>query len=54
LEVDMITLCLKYNLGLAWVPIRTIYAGQASHIRPFRHLVQYVRIVFKAWRTMHS
>ncbi len=54
LEVDMITLCLKYKLGLGWVPIRTIYAGQASHIRPMRHLVHYIRIVFKAWRTMHS
>ena len=54
LEVDMITLCLKHKLGLGWVPIRTIYAGQASHIRPLRHLVHYFRIVFKAWRTMHS
>ena len=54
LEVDMITLCLKHKLGLAWVPIRTIYAGQASHIRPLHHLVHYFRIVFKAWRTMHS
>jgi len=54
LEVDMITICLKHHLGLAWVPIRTIYAGQASHIRPLRHLVNYFRIVIKAWRTMHS
>jgi glycosyltransferase involved in cell wall biosynthesis len=54
LEVDMITLCLKHKLGLGWVPIRTIYAGQASHIRKLHHLVQYVRIVWKAWRTMHS
>ena len=54
LEVDMITLCLKHKLGLGWVPIRTIYAGQASHIRPLRHLVHYVRIVWKAWRTMHT
>jgi glycosyltransferase involved in cell wall biosynthesis len=54
LEVDMITLCLKHRLGLAWVPIRTIYAGQSSHIRPLHHVVQYFRIVAKAWRTMHS
>jgi glycosyltransferase involved in cell wall biosynthesis len=53
LEVDMITLCLKHNLGLGWVPIRTIYAGQASHIRKFHHLVHYFRIVFKARRTIH-
>jgi glycosyltransferase involved in cell wall biosynthesis len=54
LEVDMITLCLKNRLGLAWVPIRTIYAGQASHIRKWHHLVHYFRITAKAWRTMHS
>ena len=33
-EVDMITLCLKHRLGLGWVPIQTIYAGEASHILP--------------------
>ena len=52
LEVDMITVCLKQGLGLAWVPIRTIYAGQSSHIRPLHHMVHYFRIVAKARRTM--
>jgi glycosyltransferase involved in cell wall biosynthesis len=52
LEVDMITLCLKHDLGLGWVPIRTIYAGQASHIRKMHHLVHYFRIVAKARRTI--
>jgi glycosyltransferase involved in cell wall biosynthesis len=51
-EVDMITLCLKHHLGLAWVPIRTIYAGEASHIRPLHHIREYFRIVNKARRTM--
>ncbi len=51
-EVDMITLCLKHHLGLAWVPIRTIYAGEASHIHPLHHIRQYFRIVAKARRTM--
>ena len=54
LEVEMITLTLKQNLGLAWVPIRTIYAGEASHIHKFHHLVNYIRITYKAWRTMHN
>ncbi len=53
-EVDMITLCLKHHLGLGWVPIRTIYAGEASHIRPFHHLVHFLRVSAKAWRNMHS
>jgi glycosyltransferase involved in cell wall biosynthesis len=51
-EVDMITQCLKHNLGLAWVSIRTIYAGQKSHIHYGHHLVQYFRVVIKARRTM--
>jgi glycosyltransferase involved in cell wall biosynthesis len=51
-EVDMITQCLKQGLGLAWVPIRTIYAGEKSHIRYWHHLVHYFRVVNKARRTM--
>ncbi len=54
LEVEMITLSLKHKLGLAWVPIRTIYAGQASHIHKLHHLVHYIRITAKAWWTMHA
>ena len=51
-EVDMITQCLKHRLGLAWVPIRTIYAGQKSHIHYGHHLVHYFRVVNKARRTL--
>ncbi len=53
-EVDMITLCLKHRLGLAWVPIRTIYADEKSHIRPLHHIREYFRIVNKARRTMRG
>jgi len=54
LEVDMVTLCLKHRLGLAWVPIRTIYAGETSHIRYLHHLINYFRVVFKARRIMRK
>ena len=54
LEVDMITQCLKHRLGLAWVPIRTIYAGESSHIHPLHHIREYFRIVLKARRTMRK
>jgi glycosyltransferase involved in cell wall biosynthesis len=54
LEVDMVTLCLKHRLGLAWVPIRTIYAGETSHIRYLHHLIHYFRVVFKARRIMRK
>ena len=30
---------------IAWVPIRTIYAGAPSHIRPLAHLRSFIRIV---------
>jgi hypothetical protein len=53
-EVEMITLCLKHNLGLSWVPIRTIYAGEASHIQPLPHIVHFVRITLKAWHSLHA
>jgi glycosyltransferase involved in cell wall biosynthesis len=53
-EVDMITLCLKHRLGLGWVPIRTIYAGEKSHIRAWPHLKNFLRISAKAWRSMHT
>ena len=40
-EVEMIATCLKNGFPLAWVPIRTIYAGEASHIHPLRHVANY-------------
>ena len=51
-EVDMIVLCVRRGFRLDWVPIRTIYAGEASHIRPVQHVVNFVRVVRKARRAM--
>jgi glycosyltransferase involved in cell wall biosynthesis len=45
LEVDMIVVCLRAGWPLAWVPIRTVYAGESSHIRPLRHFTSFVRMV---------
>lgn len=53
-EVEMLALCLKHNLGLGWVPIKTIYAGQGSHIRPLHHLIEYFRILRKVKRIIHN
>jgi hypothetical protein len=33
---------------IAWVPIRTIYAGAPSHIEPLAHLREFIRIVQQA------
>lgn len=47
-EVEMITTCLRHGYALDWVPIRTIYAGETSHIRPWQHATNYVRVVRQA------
>ncbi len=47
-EVEMIATCILRGYTLGWVPIRTIYAGEKSHIQPARHIVHWFRIV---WQT---
>jgi glycosyltransferase involved in cell wall biosynthesis len=49
-EVEMITTCIRLGGTIAWVPIRTIYAGAPSHIRPIDHLRSFVRITRRARR----
>jgi glycosyltransferase involved in cell wall biosynthesis len=49
-EVEEITTCIRMGGTIAWVPIRTIYAGAPSHIRPLAHLREFVRIVRQARR----
>lgn len=50
LEVEQITTCIRMGGAIAWVPIRTIYAGAPSHIRPLAHLREFIRIVRRARR----
>ena len=42
-EVEMIARCIALDLPIAWVPIRTIYAGEPSHIRARAHLASFLR-----------
>ena len=49
-EVEVITTCIRLWGTIAWVPIRTIYAGEPSHIRPLAHLRSFIRVVRKARR----
>ena len=49
-EVEMIARCVALGLPLASVPIRTIYEGAPSHIRPLRHLREFLRVTRKARR----
>jgi glycosyltransferase involved in cell wall biosynthesis len=49
-EVEMLTTAIRAGYRIGWVPIRTIYAGEPSHIRPLEHLTGFVRILRKARR----
>jgi glycosyltransferase involved in cell wall biosynthesis len=47
-EVEMIVVCVQQGFKLDWVPIRTIYAGEGSHINPLQHTLNFLRVV---WQT---
>jgi glycosyltransferase involved in cell wall biosynthesis len=49
-EVEMIARCIALGLPIDWVPIRTIYAGEPSHIRPWDHFTEFLRVTRKARR----
>jgi glycosyltransferase involved in cell wall biosynthesis len=53
-EVEQITTCIRMGGTIAWVPIRTIYAGAPSHIRPIAHLREFIRIVRQARRDVRT
>jgi len=44
-EVEMIFACLYAGLSIDWVPIKTIYADEKSHISPLSHINNYFRIL---------
>jgi glycosyltransferase involved in cell wall biosynthesis len=50
-EVEMIHSCLQEGYTLSWVPIKTIYAGEGSHIKPVPHVQRFLRQV---WRTRQA
>lgn len=53
-EVEMIVTCIREGMRLEWVPIRTIYGNEKSHIQPISHTLQFLRVVQKARRMMRS
>jgi glycosyltransferase involved in cell wall biosynthesis len=53
-EVEMIVTCVRRGYTLAGVPIRTIYAGQGSHIKPIPQTIHFFRVVWQTWRVMHG
>lgn len=53
-EVEMIVTCVQRGYVLAWAPIRTIYGDQGSHIDPWTHMRNWVRIVRQTRQTMKA
>ena len=49
-EVEMIARAIALGVPIEWVPIRTIYQGEPSHIEPLRHFREFLRVTAKARR----
>jgi glycosyltransferase involved in cell wall biosynthesis len=49
-EVEMIAVCLREGWSIDWVPIRTIYGDERSHIEPGRHLREFLGVTARARR----
>jgi glycosyltransferase involved in cell wall biosynthesis len=49
-EVEMIAICLRDGWPIEWLPIRTIYGDERSHIRPLRHLREFLAVTRRARR----
>jgi len=49
-EVEMIVTCVESGFSLGWAPIRTIYAGESSHIDPLRHIIEFFSVVIATRR----
>jgi glycosyltransferase involved in cell wall biosynthesis len=53
-EVEMIVTAIVARWTIGWIPIRTIYAGQTSHIRPARHLRRFLTTTWGARKAVRS
>ena len=53
-EVEMIARCIALGLSLTDVPIRTIYGGEPSHIQPWRHFTEFLRVSRNARRIVRG
>jgi glycosyltransferase involved in cell wall biosynthesis len=49
-EVEMIAICLREGWSIGWVPVTTIYGDERSHIRPLRHLREFLAVTGRARR----
>ena len=47
-EVEMIALAIKDGLAIEWVPIKTIYRDEKSHIKPWKHVMKFLQTTKRA------
>ena len=50
-EVEMLVSAVRLGMCIDWVPIRTIYAGESSHIHVGEHALHFIRMVVSARRS---
>ncbi len=53
-EVDVIAACIQENYAIGWVPIRTIYGDETSHIDPVNHIKNFFRVVWQTRKRMRG
>ncbi len=53
-EVEILVQAVVGGFKLGWVPIRTIYADEVSHINPLLDTARFLRVVWRAWRVRAS
>jgi len=47
-EVEMIALAIKEGFSMEWVPIKTIYRDEKSHIQPWKHVMKFLQTTKRA------
>lgn len=53
-EVEIIARAIGAGYDIAWVPIRTIYGDERSHFHPIRDSMDFLRTVWRVWRTRRA
>ncbi|HUP18393.1 MAG TPA: hypothetical protein VM778_00405, partial [Gemmatimonadota bacterium] len=43
-EVEVMVACVERGWPIAWIPIRTIYGAEKSHIDPVTHVARFLRL----------
>jgi glycosyltransferase involved in cell wall biosynthesis len=53
-EMEMIAVAVERGFTITGVPIRTIYAGEKSHIRPIPHAIHFFRVALATRKRMRK